>query len=292
MKALCGKLFFFIVLYSGKDIMAEHKILLKEDRKQLAAFRLIDDDFFSEVLDGNVEAVQYILDTVLGTGVLTVVHTESQAAYKSSLKRTAILDVKAIGRDNEVVDIEIQRAKTGADPKRARFHSGIIDRTLLEKGQKFREMPDLYIIFITEEDFYKRGFPLYHVSNTIMELDHQEFGDGVRIIYVNGEYRGKEHPVGNLMHDFFCSDPNEMHDTVLKRDVRYMKESEEGRTHMGEIFDKIRKESEIRAKSEDIIKVMESFDVSLERAMDVLEIRKEDRAMYEEYIEDMKQMPA
>ena len=228
--------------------------------------------------------------------MLTVVHTESQAAYKSTSKRSAILDVKAVGRDNEVVDIEIQRAKEGANPKRARFHAGIIDRTLLEKGQKFREMPDLYIIFITEKDFYKKGFPLYHVSNTIAELDHQEYGDGIRIIYVNGEYRGKEHPVGDLMHDFFCADPDDMHDTVLKRDVRYMKESEEGRSHMCEIFDEIRREGELRAeikaKSEAAIKVMKKLGLPFEEAMDILEIPSQDRQMYREYIEETEQMPA
>ena len=65
---------------------------------------------------------------------------------------------------------------------------------------------------------------------------------------------------------------------------------------MCEIFDEIRKEgekrAEIKTKSEDVIKIMESFGVSLDKAMDVLGICEEDRAIYEEYIEDMKQMPA
>ena len=40
----------------------------------------------------------------------------------------------------------------GASVRRARFHSSVIDRTLLEKGEDFDALVDTYVIFITERD--------------------------------------------------------------------------------------------------------------------------------------------
>ena len=46
--------------------------------------RLIDDDFFSEALDGKIEAVEYILQTVLERNDIVVLETKAQVEYKSA----------------------------------------------------------------------------------------------------------------------------------------------------------------------------------------------------------------
>ena len=46
------------------------------------------------------------------------------------------------------------------------------------------------------------------------------FGDGAHILYVNGEYRNLEHPVGSLMHDFNCKDAKDMVNPLLAEEVR------------------------------------------------------------------------
>ena len=48
--------------------------------------------------------------------------------------------------------MEIQRAEEGAGARRARFHGSMIDRDLLGKGKDFDELPESFVIFITEED--------------------------------------------------------------------------------------------------------------------------------------------
>ena len=47
------------------------------------------------------------------------------------------------------------------DPHRARYHSSVLDVENLDAGQEFNDLPDTYTIFITEEDFYGMGEPLY-----------------------------------------------------------------------------------------------------------------------------------
>ena len=68
--------------------------------------RLIDDDFFSEALDGKIEAVEYILWTVLERNDIVVLETKAQVEYKSATKRSIRLDIKAVDRNQEHFDVE------------------------------------------------------------------------------------------------------------------------------------------------------------------------------------------
>lgn len=68
--------------------------------------RLIDDDFFSEALDGKIEAVEYILRTVLERNDIVVLETKAQVEYKSATKRSIRLDIKAVDRNQEHFDVE------------------------------------------------------------------------------------------------------------------------------------------------------------------------------------------
>lgn len=205
----------------------------------IAGLRLMDDNFFSEALDGKVAPVQYILNTILERDDLRVLHTEAQVEYKSATRRSIKLDIRAVDTEGRVMDIEIQRAEQGAGVRRARFHSSMIDRTLLDKGDNFEDLVDTYVIFITEKDKFGAGLPLYHVERTIPELNHTAFGDGAHIIYVNGEFRDLENPIGRLMHDMNCTDADEILNPLLAEEVRYLKETEGGRVQMCRAFEEI-----------------------------------------------------
>ena len=69
------------------------------------------------------------------------------------------------------------------------------------------------VIFITEKDYYQAGKAVYMIQNMNQTLN-QPFGDGAHILYVNGKYRG-DGEVGKLMHDFSCTDPDDMNYEIL-----------------------------------------------------------------------------
>lgn len=50
----------------------------------------------------------------------------------------------------------------------------------------FDDLPESYIIFITEDDKYGCGEPLYHIERKIEENDNVLFGDDLHILYVRG----------------------------------------------------------------------------------------------------------
>ncbi|MCI9312794.1 MAG: hypothetical protein HFE68_05450, partial [Erysipelotrichaceae bacterium] len=89
---------------------------------------------------------------------------------------------------------------------------------------------DVYVIFISKHDVIGQGKASYHINRTIAETG-EDFGDGSHIIYVNGSYRGDD-PIGKLMHDLHCQNPDEMYYEEIARITRYYKENKEGNEKM------------------------------------------------------------
>ena len=89
---------------------------------------------------------------------------------------------------------------------------------------------------ITENDIYGEGFPLYHVERIIQELQ-RPFDDGAHILYVNGANRD-DTPLGRLMQDFFCENPNKMNYKELAERADYFKAEAEGVHTMCELMEK------------------------------------------------------
>ncbi len=155
--------------------------------------------------------------------------------------RSVCLDAYAADSAGKQYDLEIQRQDKGADPHRARYHSSVLDIENLRAGQEFQELPDTYTIFITEQDFYGGGEPVYPVERINLATG-QPFGDGEHILYVNGEYRG-ESALGKLMHDFNCTSADDMNFEILADRTRYLKENPKGVSEMCRIMEDMRNES-------------------------------------------------
>ena len=97
------------------------------------------------------------------------------------------------------------------------------------------------MIFITEHDIGKKGLPMYHINRYVEETE-EAFEDGVHLIYVNGTCKD-DTPLGKLMHDFTCQDPNDMNYEILAERVRYFKTVKKGVESMCEILEQMRNES-------------------------------------------------
>ena len=144
--------------------------------------------------------------------------------------RTITLDILASDKTGKYYDIEVQRASGGANTRRARFHSSSLDVRMLKKNQSFKELNDSYTIFITEDNYWKKGLPLYHLERIVKELG-QDAEDGSHIIYVNGSYKGND-SIGKLMSDFHAKKSSEMNYKPLADSVKNYKETEEGQGTM------------------------------------------------------------
>ena len=211
------------------DVPAEYSAWIQR-------FRLIDDTFFNVCFDNYIEGMQLLLRLFFGRDDLIVRHVVTQQSADNLYGRGVRFDVLAEDSEGKLYDCEVQRANEGAIPRRARYNSSMLDSRELTKGAEFSELPETWVIFITENDIYGAGFPLYHVERIVEELQ-RPFDDGAHILYVNGANRD-DTPLGKLMQDFFCENPEEMHYKELANRADYFKAEAEGVHTMCELMER------------------------------------------------------
>ena len=181
----------------------------------------MDDVFMSECFDGNIPCVQLILRIILNDESLNITRVESQAFVKG-WGRSVELDVLCEDDRGRGFDVEAQRSDSGAILRRARYHSSMMDYGSLNARNKFRQLRDNYVIFITEHDVLKRGLPLYTINRRIDETGELA-GDGSHILYVNASNQDPGTPLGRLMHDFMEPDPKKMYYPLLAETAAFYK---------------------------------------------------------------------
>ena len=205
----------------------------------LCELTMMSDMFMRNVLKDR-DCTEHILRVILEDAGLRVLEQVIQKDYKSLQGRSAILDCVAVDSSNRQINIEVQQKTEGASPKRARYHSGLLDMNTLNPRQMFEELPETCVIFITLGDGLGYGCPIYHIKRKIAEVN-QDFRDGSYIIYVDSKNQ-EDTPLGRLMHDFHCSLASEMQSGILAKRVRELKETEEGAKTMCEEMDRIFRE--------------------------------------------------
>ena len=200
----------------------------EKNREQMDAIRkftLMDDTFMTQVFADNPECTEELLRIILKRNDLKVTRAVTQLTIGNLFGRSVRLDVYATDASGKQYDIEVQQEDKGAAPERARLNSVMFDSHLTTKGESYTEIPETYIIFITEHDVLKDGLPVYTIERTVQETG-KLFGDRAHILYVNGAYRGMDE-VGALMQDFRCADYRQIRNPKIAARVIVDRERED-----------------------------------------------------------------
>ena len=250
--------------------MADENTLLNSDLESryekykgiIKNFTLMSDIFMRNVFKKR-ECLEYVLQVIMEKQDLHVIDQIIQKDYKNLQGRSAVMDCVARDSTSKQFDVEIQQDNEGASPKRARYHSGLMDMNTLNPGQDFEELPESYVIFITRDDILGYGLPIYHIDRQIKELE-EAFQDEAHIIYVNSR-KQDDTELGRLMHDLHCKKADEMHSPILAKRVYELKETQKGVELMCHEMEKIysegmesgEKRGELKAKKETILSLAE-----------------------------------
>ena len=212
---------------ADEKIMPENGLEVRYERYKgiIKNFTLMSDIFMRNVFKQR-ECLEYVLQVIMEKQDLKVIDQIIQKDYKNLQGRSAIMDCVARDSEGKQFDVEIQQDNEGASPKRARYHSGLMDMNTLNPGQDFDELPESYVIFITWDDILGYGFPIYHIDRHIKEAD-DSFQDEAHIIYVNSR-KQEDTELGRLMHDLYCKNADEMHSPVLAKRVHELKDTQKG----------------------------------------------------------------
>lgn len=201
----------------------------KKCRKVLENLTIMDDIFMRNVLKKQA-CTEYILQVIMNRPDLQIKEPVIQKDFKNLQGRSAILDCVVQDKDGRQYNLEIQKENEGAAPKRARYHSGLLDMDTLKAGEVYDKLQGNYVIFITRGDPLGDKLPIYHISRNIEETN-KKFEDETHIIYVNA-LNQDDTALGRLMRDLNCKRADDMYSKVLADRVRELKETQEGETSM------------------------------------------------------------
>ena len=214
-----------------------------EKKKIIASLTLMDDLFMQVALEEQA-CTEYILQTILDKSSLKLKEQRLQKRLSNLHGRALVLDCLCTDEKGLLYNIEVQNSSAGAIPKRARYHAALIDTHSLKKGEKFSQLPESYVIFITDKDVLGEGEQLYQIERVIRKSGNL-FKDGSHILYFNTS-RQDDNALGKLARDFKEANPKEIQSDVLSHRVSSLKEGKldrEGEKKMNVLLEKYRKKA-------------------------------------------------
>ena len=147
--------------------------------------------------------------------------------------------------------------------RRVRYCNGSIDTHLLKKGKSYKELPDVYHIYITMNDFIGGGQTVYEIFRTVRDRE---------------ETYSTQYPVGNGVHELYINLEIPLgDDSELDHLLRYIKETTEENEDVcfGHIIKSVK---ECREGEDEIMKYYSSHEFFEEGKKEGLEEgRKEGR---------------
>lgn len=253
-----NKKFSYTKARCSKIIMAD-----RSASEVVAKLRPIDDLMFSMIGRYRPEILEEFLRLILDDNSMEFIRSEIQAKLPSLPPyKSAIMDFCVSTEEGIFIDFEAQTSHFKDVNKRTRWYKCKCDSHSLLQGYDYSMLPDGIIVFFTEKDIYGHGKAVYEIDNNVRDTQ-DNFSDGLRTIFVNGEYKGND-LIGKYIHDFLCKDTGDMYLENIREAVEYFKlEEKGGHNIMCEIIeqyarDKAR-EMEIR-KDAEIKKAVEKLE--------------------------------
>ena len=201
-------------------------------------YNLLSDAFMSVALR-DIPACQYVLRILTGIKDLKVCEVRSQYRVSKIESHDAVLDVLAEDETGRLFDLEIQRADTLDHARRTRFYSSMIHSNYLEKGKTYSDLPEVYVIYVSETDLWKAGYTTYELEKKFRK-SNVSYDDGQHVLYINAAVNdGSE--TAKLMDYFKTADPDDMEHGELSQRVHFLKCDEGGLSEMCEVTERIYK---------------------------------------------------
>ena len=223
------------------------ELTFEEKKARVRNFRPIDDVFF-EALAAEPGVCEEMLRTIMEDPGLVVQEVVTQASERNIYGRSVRLDALCTLGDGKKVNIEIQRADNDDHFRRARFNASAITVKDSNPGERFEEVLDLYVIYITEHDFIKEKKTTYHIDKVIRETG-SVIDDGLEEIFVNTEiFDGTD--IAELMQCLKQTSVNSPKFPAITEAVWNLKETKGGASTVCEIMQKYMNESAEKARAE------------------------------------------
>lgn len=235
-------------------------------------FNLSDFALFLSVMK-NREAYESALSIILDEEELELTKVKvEQVVLNKSGKRAIRLDAWALDSKNRQINTEMQNDTKRDDiRKRSRYYQGLLDSPILKSGKEtlYKNLPSTIIIFITQDDIFKKDIAKYTFTEQCEEIPGLHLEDGTEKIFLNmSSKNGKPELVSLLQYmkqtrldnpDIVVKD-----ERILKLDsiVEEVKQSEEWEAVKMNILEIGIEKGKIEEKKESAIRLLKQGKLS------------------------------
>ena len=193
--------------------------------------RPIDNAFFP-VLGQDPGVMEEILRVILNDDTLTVEKVIAEYTLPNLSGRGVRLDSFCETGDGHRINVEVQKADDDDHIRRCRYNATGMTWKEAEKGTRFKDLPDVCVVYITEHDFLHGGRTVYHVDKILRE-NGSIIDDGSSVIYVNTAVNDGS-AISDLMRCFLQKTVNDPRFPRLSEKVHQYKNTEKGAAEMCE----------------------------------------------------------
>lgn len=277
------------LLFRGVVPMLDIGERLARDLERLERFRMLDDTFMRQVFRGQLELAQHVLRIITGLDGLKLVKEETQHDLKRATgSKSPVLDVWGTDGAGTQYNMEVQKG-SDLDPLRFRYYGSAMDVDALAADEDYSRLPERWVVVVLESDPDGPGRRRRHYRTC--EEDGGTLEDGAHLLYANASWRGDDE-LGRLMADFCESDPDKIHDNMVRNRVQYLKRDPEGVREMCRISEEIFNEGveqgieqgiEQGARDkliENVRSLMETLHLTAQQALDALKVPAAEQARY------------
>lgn len=155
----------------------------EEQKAFVSKLNVIDDVFFQKMAEDR-EVAEEILRIILEKPKLKVIDSKVQRFLRNIGVHSVVLDLICEDEDHSIINCEVQKEDDDDHQRRVRFNRSNIDTIFVEKGLDYKELPDVYIIFISKFDTFHENRTIYHIDRVIKETG-TIVENGTHEIYVN-----------------------------------------------------------------------------------------------------------
>ena len=231
------------------------ELTLSEKIDKIKDFRPIDDVFF-EVLAQDPKVCEEILQVILEDSELQVEDVIVQSSERNLYGRSVRLDALCTLGNGTKCNIEIQRSDNDNHLKRARFNAASITVRESSPGDRFDDVVEVYIVYISEFDIFKEDKTIYHVEKVLKETG-TVVDDGLHEIFVNTTIDDGS-IIADLMNCFTKKEVNNPKFPKFSKRVKELKTTEGGANAMCEVIEKYLIQQLVELVKEGLLKVADA----------------------------------
>lgn len=170
-------------------INIKHNTFIEKYKKLIENSIPLNNEVFM-IFAKNKKFCEEFLRVILRDKKLIVIDNDIQKHLPSAFNKSVIIDMLCRLSNGDIVNVEIQLSKEKHHAKRIFTYASKIKSYIDEKGEEYRNLKEVIIIYLTKEDIFKKGSTVYKVDMNIIsdkKIFISNWNCGLKVYYVNAE---------------------------------------------------------------------------------------------------------